>query len=154
MDLWDGGQRKAYYPETDVENPSVADWLDDTAIVEALDEETEGKTTPCTDAIAGSLPKKDGDAASCCSGDNAGKYEHATQSLGRRIYSGQNSIANDENTASERKSVEANEEKRSPSVFVTPKGGRQAREDENSAQDGKGGVDACVKDNWGRGGRS
>lgn len=72
----------------DVEDPSEANGLDDTTVVERLDEETQGETSPGSNAIASSFPEKNSNTASCRSGDNAGKYEHATEGLGGRVYSG------------------------------------------------------------------
>jgi hypothetical protein len=95
----------------DVEDPSEANGLDDTTIVETLGEETKGETSPGSNAIAGSFPEKDSNTATCGSGDNAGKHEHATQGGTRRVYCGQNTITNDEDRTGERKRVKASEEK-------------------------------------------
>lgn len=140
MNLWYCAQRKSSDTGADIENPAKPDRFNDTAIREALDPEGERKASPSTDSVARAFPEEDGDGAPCKACYCSGQYEHASHGLRRGVDRRQYTELEDEDEAYERKSVESNQEERSPSVFMTPERRRKSGKYKDDTQNAEGRV--------------
>lgn len=135
VDLWDCTQDKPNDGTPHIENPAESNRANYTAFTEALDPQSKGKSSPRADKVLGVLPEKDGQATSHDTSDGRSQQEHPPDSTGRRIDGIENPKLENEDNRRESEGVESDKEETGPSVLVTPKGGRQASEDEQGAED-------------------
>lgn len=97
--------------------------------MESLYPESKGEASPSANAIPCGFPEEDGD---CTTGDacNRGrKDKHSTKCFAGGVDSGEDSKLENEDEAYEGKSIETDEEKRSPSVLMTPERRRKTSDD-------------------------